>query len=353
MTEANPHYPGLPSRSPDPELDVTPHDPLNDRELKDELLRLLDPATPGGDTLGIVGGGAWPVPRSALRAYVEARADQAVRSPYDIREAIVRQFGRPSLLVHRDSFGQETFADPDSRVWLDRLEGSRRSVQDAIRAVGRVNLYGMPGWDWVGTGWLVRERVVVTNRHVAQVFAYRAGSDHVFRKAPGGGRARAAIDFRCEYLQEEDEAEFRCTRVLATAEDDGPDVAFLEIHPTSALGGGLPAPAPLADFDPAPGQQVVTIGYAAWDGHRNDPGVMEQVFGGVYNCKRLAPGEVLSAAADHFTHDCTTLGGNSGSLVLELSSGLILGLHFAGSYLQANYAVPARVIANQLASLGI
>jgi len=103
-----------------------------------------------------------------LKAYVEATPDQQLRSPYDVREAIVRLFAKPSILVRRDSFGLETFgletfADPEYRLWLERLDNSRRKVEEAIRAVGRINLFGHPGMEWVGTGWLVREQVVATN----------------------------------------------------------------------------------------------------------------------------------------------------------------------------------------------
>jgi endonuclease G len=324
-------------------------DCLNDHEVRDELLRALAPAAPGGDTLGIVGRRGLKVSKADLRAYIEAVPGGPSRSPYDVREAIVRQFARPSLIIRRDSFGLETFTDPDSQVWLERIETSRRKVEDAIRAVGRLDLYGFPGMDWVGTGWLVRENTVVTNRHVAQVFAHRAGEEFVFRKTVEGSRIRAAIDFRHEHLQDEDGSDFRCKRVLHIAEDDGPDLAFLEIFPTSSLGGNAPRPVPLADVEPATGRWVAAIGYPAWDGRRNDPIVMEQLFGNIFNCKRMAPGEVLGTSGDHFTHDCTTLGGNSGSMVIDLATGRVLGLHFAGAYLQANYAVPARVIAERLA----
>ena len=43
-------------------------------------------------------------------------------------------------------------------------------------------------------------------------------------------------------------------------------------------------------------------------------------------------------------HDCTTLGGNSGSVVLDLDSGKALGLHFSGRFLTTNYAVRADVV---------
>ena len=40
------------------------------------------------------------------------------------------------------------------------------------------------------------------------------------------------------------------------------------------------------------------------------------------------------------THDSSTLGGNSGSALIDVATGRVVGLHFAGRYLEANYAVP-------------
>ena len=40
------------------------------------------------------------------------------------------------------------------------------------------------------------------------------------------------------------------------------------------------------------------------------------------------------------THDASTIGGNSGSAVLDLTTGSVLALHFGGVYLKANYGVP-------------
>ena len=42
---------------------------------------------------------------------------------------------------------------------------------------------------------------------------------------------------------------------------------------------------------------------------------------------------------DAVTHDASTLGGNSGSAVLDLATGEVIALHFAGLYLDANFAV--------------
>ena len=45
------------------------------------------------------------------------------------------------------------------------------------------------------------------------------------------------------------------------------------------------------------------------------------------------------------THDSSTLGGNSGSAVIDVATGTVIGLHFAGEYLKANYAVPTYELA--------
>ena len=47
-------------------------------------------------------------------------------------------------------------------------------------------------------------------------------------------------------------------------------------------------------------------------------------------------------------HDCSTLGGNSGSVVLSLATGDAVGLHFAGRFLEANFAVSSGVVAQRL-----
>ena len=73
---------------------------------------------------------------------------------------------------------------------------------------------------------------------------------------------------------------------------------------------------------------------------------MGDIFQDVYNVKRFAPGEVVSPGLVHWylTHDASTLGGNSGSAVLDLATQQVVGLHFGGSFRKTNYAVKASVI---------
>src|SRR6185503_16144936 len=95
-------------------------------------------------------------------------------------------------------------------------------------------------------------------------------------------------------------------------------------------------------------QQVAVIGYPARDRRVPDDELMQSIFGNVYNKKRLAPGQVTEARSDVLLHDCSTLGGNSGSVLVDLATGEAVGLHFAGRFLETNYAVPAPVVASRL-----
>ena len=60
---------------------------------------------------------------------------------------------------------------------------------------------------------------------------------------------------------------------------------------------------------------------------RNDAFAMRDIFKGVYNVKRLSPGWVSGVRPDGklLEHDCTALGGNSGSVVLNLATGKVCG----------------------------
>lgn len=251
-------------------------------------------------------------------------------------EAIILRFGRPSLLVQRD-----TFDVPASDTWKARLDPTRAKLETAIRSIGRVEVPTL-GVPYVGTAWIIAPGIAVTNRHVADVFAVRGANDEfAFRMTPEGQPYVADLDFH-EEAGTETPFEVDLDRILFMAEDrqGAPDVALVGVKPR----GRRPLPLPLPLFEGAPrvGQVVAAIGYPAAD-PRNDASDEARIFGNVFNVKRLAPGEVtgLLGGGAVFTHDCTTLGGNSGSAIVDVETGAVLGLHFAGIYLRNNYALAA------------
>jgi endonuclease G len=248
-------------------------------------------------------------------------------------EAIILSVGRPVLFVRKN-----TFEIPSSDVWTERLRASQAILERVIPSIGRIEVARHDELDWVGTGWLVREDVIVTNRHVAVEFGLKGGQGYSFRKNLSGRTIKPSIDFREEHLLPEEEAEFMIKEVLFIHDEPGPDVAFLRLEGKAERVPIELAAAPAKDTD------VAVIGYPARDGRRNPGPDMARIYGDVYDVKRLAPGSLTKVDENYVYHDCTTLGGNSGSAVIDLKTGQALGLHFSGSFKKTNYAVPAPVV---------
>ena len=247
-------------------------------------------------------------------------------------EAIVRKTGRPSLLIWRDMY-----EPPRLELWTQRLDAARDAIQAAIRATGRVEVKGQTNTH-LGTAWLIKDNIVVTNRHVAGIFTRERNG--VFEIVPDhtGNPVRVVIDFLSE-LDNPASKEVAVTSVLHVASKFGgePDVAFLVLDENA----DLPVPAVLGDdtkLTPHPDDALATIGYPAFDS-RNDADDQQRIFGGQYNVKRLAPGLVMQLRPATIAHDCTTLGGNSGSQVLSLKQGGAVGLHYSGVEGDENRAV--------------
>lgn len=276
------------------------------------------------------------------RTMLESTAEGAeVAMPQFALETIVLRTGRPVLAVSKDEL-ELTFTDAASEVWRERLTKARSLLVPAIRAVGRIELENNPRFDWVGTGWLVKPDIIVTNRHVAFEFGRRAGERFIFRSGTGGLAMGASIDFLEEFGGDESRS-FRLTEILHIQEEDQPDLAFLRVE-----GDGLAKEISLSSKSADVEQMVAVIGYPARDSRIPDQQLMDNLFGDVYDKKRLAPGQVIRSVEHNLQHDCSTLGGNSGSVVLDLATGEALGIHFAGRFLEANFAVPARVLADRL-----
>jgi endonuclease G len=237
----------------------------------------------------------------------------------------------------------------DHHVWADRLRSGQARIHQAIRAVGRIELRGHPSYPWVGTAWLIAPDIIVTNRHVAEEFATSNGRGFVFRPGLNGEAISGSIDYMEEYGSGGDRSvAFDQVLFIARRAADQPDLAVIRLRRDVDT-----SPIPLAATSRPRGQYIAVIGYPARDDRRNDPQAARDIFGDIYEKKRLAPGEIQGN--DHpvyFEHNCTTLGGNSGSVVLDAESGEAIGLHFAGRFERANYAVRSDVLRRYLDSLG-
>jgi V8-like Glu-specific endopeptidase len=266
--------------------------------------------------------------RRAVEKLQEDPEADLIPEEVDGLEAIVLLTGRPAILIHNGRF----FHPPTE--WL-MLEDQRKEIESNCQSVGRIELKGHPSYEWVGTGFLVADDVIMTNRHVAEVFC-QMGTDLKWDFRPG-------MSARIDYLEEVETAgaeEFALDEIIGV--HDTLDMSLFRISQTSSTGATKPQPLSVASkFSQAEqGRQVYAVGYPAWDGYRNDPQHMMRIFSNVFNVKRLQPGEIMTPASGKiFKHDCSTLGGNSGSAVFDLETHRVVGLHFGGRYLQGNSAV--------------
>lgn len=230
-------------------------------------------------------------------------------------ETVVAFFGRPALRVRNGSFG----APP---VGWERLEDHRENIEATIESTGRIELAGA---GMLGTGFLVAEDVVMTNRHVARVFGQE--------RSAGWGLKLGVIP-RIDWLGEDE----RDAQAVLSIHD------IIAVHPEHDLAllrvghvrGQVPRP-PLRLAAKAPegadARAVYTVGYPMKDHTSTPPEVLLRYFENVFGVKRLQPGELLSIdpARKQLAHDCSTLGGSSGSPVLDLETNTVLGLHFGGT----------------------
>jgi len=293
------------------------------------------------------------------RKYLKASIDRETGktsglAPLEIifLEAIIKQAERPAIKIQNNYF--ET---PRTEYWKIRLEPHRTIIDTAIRSVGRIEVRNHPqGFDYVGTGWLVTDDIIVTNRHVAQSFAFQEGGKFSFQTNPSLMKSiKVNIDFREEFRINEEE-QFDIVDVLYIEPPQGSDIAFLKVERSGDKTSR--SIMPLTTEITKEIGEIAVIGYPARDSQRNpvEPAKLSEIFEDVYDVKRLQPGEMISVAGVSeivpvFTHDCSTLGGNSGSVVLDFKTGKAVGLHFGGVFQQENYAVPATIIEQRLNDL--
>lgn len=170
----------------------------------------------------------------------------------------------------------------------------------------------------------------MTNRHVVKAFSSHGESGR-WEFQPG---VTASVD-RADEPDHDPPLAHRVKEIVAVHESL--DLALLRVEPGDEI---LPLRLLAHRSDLVLPLTVATIGYPAND-PRNDPVTMRELFGDLYGVKRLQPGMINEILPDErvLRHDCSTLGGNSGSCVIDLVSGDVIGLHFRGFYMKYNEAV--------------
>ena len=269
-------------------------------------------------------------------------------------QSIILTMNRPAFLIRNDHID-----DSVSIVWKNRIDENYNIISKTIPSVGRIEITGHPSRTWAGTGWLIKGTdIIVTNRHVAHYFASRNGDSYTINKGPRNRRLGVNIDFKEEHEIHE-ELEFDILDILHIAKNHEPDIALLKVKSTNSQKKSLPEGLEIAFTDVASEAQVFVVGYPAFDQSEE---VMNSDFDfqNIADVKRLAPGEIFSTGAGPYIylHDCSTWGGNSGSPVIDFSTGKVVGIHYAGSLYdykgqRANWAVKSTYLIELLKELDL
>lgn len=313
-----------------------------DRVDKDAQARALDRMAPV--LRDLVAGDTPATPRGETRA---------------VLEALVRLVGRPAI---RFQGGFAEMDDPLLGSWRNDLHPIRTRWYPFVQAVGRIDVEVELG-DWVhaGTGLRLSDTHIVTNRHVIDLFAeplpvrdgvprfhFRRPVAICFDPAPGVDSPRFPISGIVTA---------GARRIGRFADLSKLDLAVLAFDPAgagTAKPPKVPKPGAVSFDDPAISMLLVA-GYPAEPvrPERSDDAPdpfwerIDALYGDQYGVKYISPGYVMArpGALDgdlrgwSFSHDATTLAGNSGSAVLALHGAAHLaGIHFGGEPKTRNLA---------------
>jgi endonuclease G len=240
-------------------------------------------------------------------------------------ETVIKSL-RPSILSAKAVLGKlpayHAYADKVFPQW----GAFGKAISPYLYSVGRIDKVDGEKTNPLATGFVVAPGIVVTNTHVLDAISANT------RRLQKG---QAVIQFGQEYGVVPDIDPVAITGVVAVHEEL--DMSLLSIEDKSR-------PPWQIDSNPiAKARAVAAVGYP-----QDDPRspVFREIFQNTFGVKRAAPGEVRGTSCNAVYHDCSTLGGNSGSPLVDMDSTKVVGIHRDGPlFLFRNEAVDGAALA--------
>lgn len=290
------------------------------------------------------------VARAAAAQLKMSPSTQLTAEQVTALHAFVHLLARPALPVVK----QAVPAIPDS--W-EKLKVEHDVVSRVIRGVGRIDDSTRAH---VGTGWFIAKDLLITNRHVvgglcgldphgdpawlSKLPAEVTATNSEWKKHP----SKRAVWDPHEAPGPASAAVGSITKIRAV--HDFLDMALLDVEGVAnskdlVLRVHAAGPAATARHD---------VYLAGYPGVTPPHGLSHQAAKLLFpratetGLKRVSPGQLVALEAGlpihhdkpRGSHDASTLGGSSGSPVIDFQNHRVVALHYAGRYGTANYAVP-------------
>jgi hypothetical protein len=254
-------------------------------------------------------------------------------------EAIIEVTGRPAMRYENGRVGMPPSALGENDRWRVLIATARNDINQASAAVGRIMIMGASGVpENIGTGWRLAQDLIVTNRHVGLLMVKKPDSNPP--ELTLDETKHPFIDFSATDNSAATKR-FDIAAVVYCAAEKYVDLAILKVKSGLA---DIPAPLTL-DWDTASlgsqseqnngaepefrGKEIYVVGHPFKQ--RRSP-ALASVFGAADGLKRWSPGLVKRIHTNEpiLEHDCSTLGGNSGSCVLSAEGHTVVGVHMGG-----------------------
>lgn len=238
----------------------------------------------------------------------------------------------PYFLICGDSF----WAKSDPLKWGEQLAKHRDRILVTGRSVGMIEL----NKSLIGTGFVVGKSHVITNLHVVRDIA-----DYDQKTKTWAVREGATITFDAEFALGQNlncatprpKRTYFVNAVYSTPKDMQDDIAIL----LTASNTNFPPPVEVAVRPSESYKSNMLVAVLGYPGPPRDMTIAEQMtfFTGpqtvtpqfVY--KRISggyTGDELVTSDGKFVHKANTAGGNSGSPILDLADGSVVGIHVEG-----------------------
>ncbi len=241
--------------------------------------------------------------------------------PAETRRMRALALARPAIIL------DDTGVRSPPPNWQRLLQRQARATRAAASSTGLILMRNGAQQTPIGTGFVVAPGVIMTTTYVIDQGARRGTAEAPNRE----------MSFCIGPDAEQCRATWTIGQTLYRGQPGQSYVALVElIGHDEGVAPALPLAAAPTDLNMLVGHFAFVVGYPYRD-PRVPPEFVSSLLGESDGVRRLMPGRILAAGptsqssgAPAFTTDISTLGGTGGGPLVDLESGMVVGMSFAG-----------------------